>query len=488
MAIVGENGVGKSTVLQCAASVYNAPPKRRAKYGSDFLFGTTWEDVRGSVEYSAWVGDHTHDDSIGRRGDRWTGNRRRPTRHVEYIDLSRVVPVAARAGYTKIVKSDHKEISAKIFEKGRLDRFSNIMGHKYDLARMALTDQHENRAIPVVGQRGATYSGYHQGAGEITVAELLQADLPQYSLVVIDEIESSLHPRTQRRLIRDLAEKCRELEWQVILTTHSSYVLAELPPEARAYIMQVDSSREIIYGVSPEFAMTHMDDVDHPECDLYVEDVRAERMLAEIMAAHDLRVAHDQGLARRCQIIPYGVASTGQALGLMVNQGRFPRRSRVFLDGDRAESTGCINLPGGDAPERVIFEALKRVGWDGISRRVGRDHAVVADSCGRAMALSNHHEWVASAATRLTLAGDILWQAMCAEWASMHLDETEARKVTEAVHDALIGVDHRAKLVPAVHPVFVPASIPAPKKRIKREPSSTAQERLFERLPDAEPE
>jgi len=77
------------------------------------------------------------------------------------------------------------------------------------------------------------YSGFHQGAGETTVAELLEADLPQYSLVLIDEIESSLHPRAQRRLLRDLAERCRERQLQIILTTHSPYILEELPAEAR---------------------------------------------------------------------------------------------------------------------------------------------------------------------------------------------------------------------------------------------------------------
>lgn len=73
------------------------------------------------------------------------------------------------------------------------------------------------------------YSGFHQGAGETTITEFLQSDIPKYSLVLIDEIETSLHPRAQRRLIRDLADRCRELDAQVVLTTRSPYVLDELP-------------------------------------------------------------------------------------------------------------------------------------------------------------------------------------------------------------------------------------------------------------------
>ena len=206
--------------------------------------------------------------------------------------------------------------------------------------------------------------------------------------MLIDEVESSLHPRAQRRLIRDLANKCRELELQVILTTHSPYVLDELPLEARAYILQTHGRREIVYGVSPEFAMTKMDDVPHHECDLYVEDARAATMLTEILAAHR------SALVQRCRTIPYGAASVGQALGQMTAKGRFPTPSCVYLDGDQAAATGCLKLPGDDAPERVVFAALQAVNWTGLKERVGRDYSNVADACRQAMTLGDHHEWV----------------------------------------------------------------------------------------------
>lgn len=102
--------------------------------------------------------------------------------------------------------------------------------------------------------------------------ELLQADLPRYGLVLIDEIESSLHPRAQRRLIRDLSEQCRQRELQIILSTHSPYILEELPPQARMYILKSQGLRKVMTGVSPEFALTKMDDDVYPECDCYVED------------------------------------------------------------------------------------------------------------------------------------------------------------------------------------------------------------------------
>jgi predicted ATPase len=436
MAVVGENGVGKSTVLQSAAAVYRAPDKKDDRFASDFFPDTPWDEIRDAkIRYAIKQGDNEYRDTIRKPTNRWRGNPERKIRNVEYIDLSRVQPVAGRVGYKTLANPAHTETETSDFEKGQLARLNAIMGRTYDEAKMALTDADEKREVPVVAQNGATYSGYHQGAGETTIAELLRADLPKYSLVLIDEIESSLHPRAQRRLVRDLAARARELELQVVITTHSPYVLEELPFEARACIVEpTPGVREIVYGVSPEFAMTKMDDEQHSECDIYVEDNIAAALLTEIL------VATHADLLPRCQIIPFGASSVGKALGQMVVGDRFPRPSCVFLDGDEGEVVGCHSLPGDDAPERVVFEALLADGWQGVAERTGREYAAVADACGKSMALPDHHQWINHAATILFLSGETLWQALCAAWVDKCLDDEDAKAAVQVVEDALIGV------------------------------------------------
>lgn len=436
MAVVGENGAGKSTVLQCAAAVYRSPQRDSDRFASDFFPDTTWDRVKDVViGYAVREGTQPRTATIRKPGARWRGNPERPARNVEYIDLSRVQPVSARVGYRALANASYAEVAANSFEKRRLSRLSGIMGRAYDLAKMALSEGDDKREVPVISHNGASYSGYHQGAGETTIVELLKTDLPRHSLVLIDEVESSLHPRAQRRLVRDLAAIARELELQVVLTTHSPYVLEELPLEARACIVQTPGGgREIVYGVSPEFAMTKMDDVRYSECDLYVEDPAAETMLTEIL------ISVSPELVPRCRTIPFGAASVGKSLGQMVEGKRFPRPSCVFLDGDQGEIVGCHNLPGDDAPERVVFAALKARHWQGIHERTGRDYATLADACDRAMALPDHHQWITNAASQLILSRTTLWQAMCAEWATNCLDPHEAEAIAQVVEDALIGV------------------------------------------------
>jgi len=50
-----------------------------------------------------------------------------------------------------------------------------------------------------------------------------------------------------------------------------AYVLKNFS-RSSMYILETQGEKKIVPGVSPQFAMTKMDDDAHPECDIYVED------------------------------------------------------------------------------------------------------------------------------------------------------------------------------------------------------------------------
>ena len=174
-----------------------------------------------------------------------------------------------------------------------------------------------------------------------------------------------------------------------------------------------------------------MDEEQHPEVDIYVEDNRATALVSEML------VATDRDSLARVKIIPYGAASVGMALGQMASQSRFPRPSLVFLDGDQTDAPGCILLPGQEAPEHVVFAALKAKGWPDIAQRIGRGPAETIDALERAMLLTDHHEWVRDAGNRLIVGGDILWQAMSAAWATRCATSEMLQVVAQPLRDAL---------------------------------------------------
>ncbi|MGH7230783.1 MAG: ATP-dependent nuclease [Nitrospiraceae bacterium] len=439
VAISGENGSGKSTVIQACASVYQkyqskgSVKQKGTKYASDFFPDTFWDEItNASVRFGYTEGVTKKDGSIRKHTERWKGNVERPIRTVQFLDLSRIVPISGRTGYAKIAKSSHVEAFAQAFDAARLGRLSNILGHRYASAKMAIADVDLERPIPVLKRANDAYSGYHQGQGETTIAELIQADLPKYSLVLIDEIESSLHPRAQRRLIRDLATVCRERELQIILTTHSPYVLEELPSQARIQIFEQGDTRQAMIGVSPEFALSKMDDVQHPECEVYVEDEAARTLLFELISQRN------RDLASRLMVTTFGSASVGYQLGQMVAGRRFPRAVAVLLDGDCTTGPGCCVLPGdGDPPEVLVFEALANWNWGDLWIRLLRDTSIVSESCEASLALSDHHDWVAEAGKRLMVSPSVLWHAMCAEWVSRCLKPEDYQRITQYIEDRL---------------------------------------------------
>ncbi|MEA3042767.1 MAG: hypothetical protein QOH47_605 [Sphingomonadales bacterium] len=428
VAISGENGSGKTTLLQAAACVYRAEDEEgRTWFPSDFFPNTAWDTLSSATIAYGYREGATHDSgSLRKPSDRWLGQPDRRMRKVLYSGLDRLQPVGTQVGYARIAKNRHNEQSAHLFDEARLGRLAEVLGRHYDYAKSALSDIDEHREVPVFSRDDTPFSGFHGGSGETTILQSMRLDLPRYGLVLIDEIESSLHPRVQRRIMRDLAQQARERECQVIVSTHSPFILEELPLKARIYIMDTMGQKEILTGVSPQFAMTQMDDQPHPEVELYVEDNIAKTFLAELLSRHAGE------LFSRCAIIPYGSANLGMALGQMVENNRLPRPSVVFLDGDNGPALGCTLLPGGDAPERVVFGDLKAANWGDLWIKVGRSVAVVIDGCERAMLLGDHHDWVQFAADYMRVGGDSLWHVMCAEWAQRRNAES-VREVVEAV-------------------------------------------------------
>lgn len=204
----------------------------------------------------------------------------------------------------------------------------------------------------------------------------------------------------------------------------------ELPPEARIHILLSEGRRIVVSGVSPEFALSKMDDERHPELDVYVEDDKAKILVEEIIQAK----SRDHLL--RMDVLPYGSASVGKSLGIMLSQSRFKRPTLVILDGDQDPAEGCILLPGDDAPERVVFHFLNSVGWPNVASRIERSHSELVDAASAAMTLPNHHDWVRHVADKVVIGGNELWRAMCRSYIAAESD-TEFTTIVEAIQSTL---------------------------------------------------
>ena len=201
----------------------------------------------------------------------------------------------------------------------------------------------------------------------------------------------------------------------------------ELAPEARIHILLTEGKRTVVSGVSPEFALSKMDDERHPELDVYVEDERAKILIEEIVQSK----AREHLL--RMDVLPYGAAGVGKSLGMMRSQNRFKQKTIVILDGDQDPAAGCILLPGDDAPERVVFEKLAPLGWPQVAAKIERSHSDLVDAAAAAMSLPSHHEWIRHVADKIVIGGNELWRAMCRAYITASEPDT-FNHIVEAIH------------------------------------------------------
>ena len=79
------------------------------------------------------------------------------------------------------------------------------------------------------------YSEAYAGSGEFAAIMLVRAisRAPEKSLILLDEPETSLHPGAQRGLMEFIARSCVKFKHQVVLATHSSAIVEDLPDAGR---------------------------------------------------------------------------------------------------------------------------------------------------------------------------------------------------------------------------------------------------------------
>ncbi|WP_162911700.1 ATP-dependent nuclease [Streptomyces koyangensis] len=232
VAIAGENSAGKSTILKAAAAAYTAEQSGGYTfYPDDFFPNTPWETVQGvTLTYQIRRGSKIDTQTLRKLTSRWRGMPDRFTRPLFFLDISRTQPVNTQIGYGKAATKANFTAAVTPFSDADRTLLSRIMNRPYTASGMAT---YQNKQIGVLNTGAGEYSNFHQGAGEDATADLvdLLRAAPDRSLIIIDEVEASLHPRAQRRLMAELFQIAEKRRMQFILSTHSATIMEQLPTE-----------------------------------------------------------------------------------------------------------------------------------------------------------------------------------------------------------------------------------------------------------------
>jgi predicted ATPase len=400
-ALVGPNGGGKSTILGAAACAYSS-------FNRDAFFT---KSAVGDKSMDDW---HIEHELIDRRRNAhgtirqnilfqnnvWSGSVA-TDRVIRFFGLNRTVPASesytfshksvlrmknVASGKLSVaveeiadinnIRTQAERILGKSLEYFRLYRLKmekkklvrtkgttiiayqmNDEGVKVpvlsEVKRKALTIY--SKKLMFVGSDGQNeYSEFNFGAGEASIIRLVAdaESLPDYSLILIEEIENGLHPVAVRRLVEYFIDIANRKKTQVIFTTHSDYALEPLPSEAiwasiDGKVQQGKLSIELLRVVSGRI---------DKRLAVFVEDEFAKTWL-EAVLREEIGVHLDE-------IGIYAVSGDGNAVKTHLAQMVNPAilfNSVCFIDGDSEQkedaANGIYRLPG-ETPESTIFDAV----------------------------------------------------------------------------------------------------------------------------------
>jgi predicted ATPase len=436
-AIAGVNGAGKSTVLRAAVCAYKNEGGKTV-YPSQLFLNTQWDT--GSVDdaeikYEVKQGEQSAIQGRWKKTNDWgySPKSKWPKRTVYFLDqIIRAMPLDATAGYAKIAKQVFSTNGGELSIPSELMReYSHIMEKVYPSARFVTPQPRHD--VGLLKSSDVEISQFHQGAGEDALLDLMKdlASIPDTSLLIIDEVESSLHPRAQRRLVRFLLKLARQKKLQIILSTHSPYILEELPPEGRILILKATDGKNVQYGVSTNYAMGLIDDVLQPDLSVYVEDKEAKTLVSRL-------VNGDDDLRRRIEIIEVGASNVVDMLGRLARENKLPIKGVAIVDGDkRGEAKNCCPLPSNDPPEKLVFDGLKAKGWANLDNRFGVGAGLLFSFLDDALTNPDPHEYTTQVGNQVKKSKDQVWDIMVDEWCKQCLDPAEKDRIISTIKHAL---------------------------------------------------
>jgi predicted ATPase len=441
VAVVGENGIGKSTFLKAAVCAYDNKDAKNF-YPSNMFMSTQWDTeamAGATIEYKVRQGAQEKLLKWRKTND-WgfTPRKGKPQRKVFFLDISRTLPLDATAGYAKIAKIASEEMGNEIeLDDESIKNLSYVLGQNYARARFVGTNINASREVGLLTKEYGEISQFHQGAGEDTILDsfkLLQT-IPNQSLLVIDEVENSLHPQAQRRFVQYLLKLARIKKLQIILSTHSPFVLEELPEIARIMLVRLSDRKDIMYEVSSQFALSTIDDKAHPELYAFLEDEEAVSLFWEILKHDSAR--YDE-FCKKISARPVGSCSVVGTLNELEKNHKLPYSSLAIVDVDkRGMYPNCLSLPGDLAPEKQVITDLKSIGWNRLDERFGIGAGTLFKHLDDAILLPDHHEWTTYIGDHVKKSKDAVWSILIEEWLKQCLNEDVATAFIEDVYTAL---------------------------------------------------
>lgn len=334
VAILGPNGIGKSTILHAIACI-NKPvtqPYRTINHKlSEFFTPTTHSTWTGSSfsvyqDYREGKSEITnHKTQFRKEVGRWAPRYdNRIERYVSYIGIKTCVPIIENETQQSRIQFNTIPLTDNISNQVR-ELAGSIMNKTYEAY-----NRHPGRTKEYIGvsTNGIDYSSLSMGAGEQRIfyilSEALKAD--KYGLLIIDEIDLLLHQDALFRLMKSLNEIASDKHLQIIFTTHAQSLL-NLEFIAFRHLFQTPEKTLCFNQTKPD-ALQRLTGTQIRPLEIFVEDDLAATMIKKICSK--------EGMSKYVSIKTYGAATNcfTAVCGSILNNLDNQENMLFVLDGD----------------------------------------------------------------------------------------------------------------------------------------------------------
>lgn len=306
-AILGPNGVGKSTILHAIACVNNpvqSPFSTVNHRFSEFFTPTTHSAWAGSSfdaiqDYRDGVNLYTnHITNFRKVRERWSPRYvTRIDRYVSYIGIRTCVPRIESETQQARIQFNTTPLNDNVSNKVR-QLAGEIMNRNYNSY-----STHRSGAYKTyigVSSNGVTYSSLSMGAGEQRIFYILSEVIkaPNNGLIIIDEIDLLLHQDALFRLVTRLNTIAEQKKLQIIFTTHAQSLL-ELDFLAIRHLYPTPTKTLCFTSTKPD-ALHRLTGKQIRPLELFVEDDLAHALIKKISS--------EERMSKYVAIVEFGAA------------------------------------------------------------------------------------------------------------------------------------------------------------------------------------
>lgn len=388
--IFGPNGCGKTTILHSLLCMYQ--PKT-VGVGENHLFKeffktdnqfsyigskmTLFYESQANGSHVVTQGEKT----FHKRSDHWIHSyNERPDRDVFYLGIGSSVPniETEKNKNQKIVsvRDANHQVANNVLVRSAA---SYIMNRQYTDLYYSTTGRSEYVTVQV--ENALTYRSLSMGAGEQRLFKILDTlyRAPKYSLIIIDELDLTLHTSALRRLLEKMVQRANEKNLQIVFTSHREEI-TNFPDINVRHIYQTIEQTICLENTTPD-CLDRLVGSPVNTLDVYVEDDLAEAIASKCLL--------QKKILKHCSIHRFGAATNAFAVaaGLYVS-GKLNDKVIILTDGDvyttdaervhqmegiltgddpeaNARRVECVrfihqyNLPANTPPEKFIWEQLR---------------------------------------------------------------------------------------------------------------------------------